>query len=159
MARTYQDIINEIEQLDGCCDIANNYKLNHGTTRLHKSWFTDIALDIAARVREAVGGDPSEWWVEDADGNRVHIGDDVKNSYNCTFYVFGLGVRNGKKTVEYDDGYDDANTVHKVIPESREKIIEDTLNKLDPTGMCRPVGLIESIEQAVDRAMKLEVDE
>lgn len=159
MPETYDEIIEEIEQLDECCDNYNRYLLNHGLRKRHLWASTDMALDIADRVREAVGGDPREWWVLDADGNRVCIGDLVKNDFNDTFPVVGLGIIGDRKTVKYCDGYDFADTVHKVIPDTREKIIEDTLEKLDQTEMYRTSLVVESVEQAIDRAMKLaEVD-
>ena len=155
MAETFEEIIKEIEQLDAITENYTRYLQNHGVKKTHNWPATDMCLDVARRVREAVGGDPRKWWVEDADGNRVQIGDDVKNIYDCTFYVFGLGVRNGKKTVEYDDGYDDANTVHKIIPDTREKIVADTVDKLIKTANMSADKMREIIGAAVDRGAKL----
>lgn len=153
MAETYDEIIEEIKQIDYALSYCLKHKCTRGDT---KGVGNDMALHFAARVRDAVGGDPNEWWVEDADGNRVHIGDDVK-SYNCTLHVRGLGVGDGRQTVEYDNNeYDYANTVHKIIPETRERIVEDALTKLDPLGVCRQKTLLtNAIEETVDRAMKL----
>lgn len=149
MAETYEQIIDEIENttLQRYFTIHDLFADDLTT---YEEDFRIVAKHIAARVREAVGGNPDEWWVADADGNHVHIGDEVTNSYNCTFCVFGLGVRNGKHTVEYDDGCDDANTVHKVIPDTREKIIADAIRKFADGANPNCV-----IADAVDRAMKL----
>lgn len=171
MAETYEQIIEEIEGLKESAKSfrpifeyadRNGIPTTSDTEKL-SSYEVEAMKHLAARVRDAVAGDPSEWWVEDADGNRVHIGDDVKNCYDCTFYVFGLGVRNGKQTVEYDDGYDYADTVRKVIPDTREKIIEDAYGRIKRTYHAKPFHegeYIEIISDAVDRAMKLgaEVD-
>ena len=166
MAETYEQIIEEIEGLKESAKSfrpifeyadRNGIPTTSDTEKL-SSYEVEAMKHLAARVRDAVAGDPSEWWVEDADGNRVHIGDDVKNCYDCTFYVFGLGVRNGKQTVEYDDGYDYADTVRKVIPDTREKIIEDTFNRIRSVflkGNIRKTDYIELNGDAVDRVMKL----
>ena len=115
-------------------------------------------IEALNAARDAVGGDPAEWWVEDADGNRLKIGDKFKHHDNTEYEVFALGP----ERVIYDIGHFfnsvRADLVHKVIHDTREKVIEDTLAKLTPYG----VGggkVAEAIEDAVDRAMKLpEVD-
>ena len=45
--------------------------------------------------------------------------------------------------------------MRQLILDTREKIIDDTLAKLDQTGMYRTSLVTESVVQAVDRAMKL----
>ena len=157
MAETYEDIIEEIERLDSSSENYSRYIQNHGLKKRHQWASTDMALDIAARVRDAVAGQPSEWWVADADGNHVHIGDKVTNSYNCTFEVVGLGVLNGRKTVEYDDGdFCFADTVRKFsTQDTREKIINDAIEELMSAAADSKVSINETLSKAVDRAMKL----
>ena len=120
----------------------------------------DNVIEALNDAREAVGGDPSEWWVEDADGNHVHIGDEVRKGDEPPNKVMGLGVYGEAPVVFVSfSAWNYADRVHKIVPDTREKIIEDTLAKLDQTGMYRTSLVTESVEQAVDRAMKLaEVD-
>lgn len=154
MSETYDEIINEIEQLDRCGNY-NRYLLNHGIERVHKWWCSDMALDIARRVRESVGGDPSEWWVK-CHGEKLRIEDEIKPYADDSI---GEVVALGKSRVIFDDGGEldsrSSKYVRKIIPDTREKIIEDTLAKLDQTRMYRTSLVTESVEQAVDRAMKL----
>lgn len=158
MPETYEEIINEIKS----CEWGNDYLERHNCGNNENAVAVNVALHVAARVREAVGGDPAEWWVKDADGNRVHIGDDVKNCYSNTFEVISFGYRDGRRIVEYDNGYDYVDTVRKVIPDTRENIIARTKKRI--TGWT--INDIENnemltriVSDAVDSAMKLaEVD-
>lgn len=158
MAETYEQIIKEIKTKDYN---TGEYCTAHdcGRPNVLTTHFTDAMLHFAARVRDAVAGDPSEWWVLDADGNRVHIGDTVESSNSGLIAVIGLsGEDDGRKIVQYSDGFDYADTVRKVIPDTREKIIEDTFNRIRNVflkGNIRKSDYIEPIGDAVDRAMKL----
>lgn len=115
----------------------------------------DDVIEALNAARDAVGGDPHEWWVEDADGNRVHIGDDVRNYHGHAHAVVGFSIRYGQRSVEYKDGFDYADTVHKVIPETRERIVEDTLDRLLNAPESDKATAWEIIADAVDRAMNL----
>ena len=55
MPETYDEIIEEIEQLDSCGNY-HRYLLNHNLENRHHWASTDMALDIAARVRRAPRG-------------------------------------------------------------------------------------------------------
>lgn len=158
MSETYDQIVEEIKFYD-YSGASNDYMQKHdcerGDTRYSD---TDMMLDVAARVREAVGGDPAEWWVEDAAGNRVQIGDFVIAGGNrlrvIGFYSDGF-------VTEDDDGdlaRDHKDRAIKVIPDTREKIIENTLATLELCCVITPT-VKEAVEKAVDSAMKLaEVD-
>ena len=121
----------------------------------------DDVIEALKEAREAVGGDPSEWWVE-CNGERVYVGDNVQVPYdNDVYTVIGFShLYEDNPTVFLDRRTPvPAKDVHKLIPDTREKIIEDTVRKLDPTRMLQHTFLVESITQAVDSAMKLaEVD-
>ena len=154
MAETYQDIVDEL--MDHRVEPGELYVERTGCESSYdRSCSADMALDVAARVREAVGGDPSEWWVE-CNGERVKVGDKIK-AYNGENEVFALGP----ERVIYDNGYHfdsiRADLVHKVILDTRKKIIDDAIDKLSRNKTAE--GRLEIIIDAVDRAMKLgEVD-
>lgn len=158
MPESYEAIIEEIKKCH-ILDYAARYGINTAGTSLNDD-YRNCIKHIAARVREAVGGDPAEWWVE-CNGERVKVGDKVE-AYSNEYEVFALGP----ERVIYNDGYRfdsiRADLVRKVIPDTREKIIEDTLDELTEhrclerfTGAERAI-----IAKAIDRAMKLaEVDD
>lgn len=155
MAETYEQIIKNLEKLNSSateyCDFNDCDQLD----KEEQTTFTDAALHLAARVREAVGGDPSEWWVKDADGNRVKIGDNFENYDKTEHEVFALGservifeIGNYLTSVSSD-------LVRKVIPDTREKIIKEAVEELMFVAADNRDQLNEIFGKTVDRAMKL----
>ena len=155
MSETYQDIIREIRSRDNIMGISS-YCDQHGLDPddlkvSHQE--TAMALDIASRVCEAVSGDYRKWWMLDYKGNRVHLGDCVDyEGYSAT--VVGFKLIHGSAAIEFWDDGEGLKAVRTLIPESREKIIEDVVLKLRYQ-LDVPPSVMESIEEAVDRAMKL----
>ena len=153
MAETFEEIIEEIEQRDAITENYTRYLRDHGVRKTHNWPATDMCLDVARRVREAVGGDPSEWWVE-CNGERVKVGDKVE-AYSNEYEVFALGP----ERVIYDNGYHfdsvRADLVHKIIPDTREKIVADAVDKLIKTANMSADKMREIIGAAVDRGAKL----
>lgn len=125
---TYDDIIEEIERLDVIGENYKRYLNNHGLRKQHQWASTDMALDIAKRVRDAVAGDPSEWWVPDSHGERIHIGDTyspINGKYDKA-YMLGDGIVRGLDQVTSNSG-----ACLKHIPDTREKVIEDLTGALE----------------------------
>ena len=153
MAETFEEIIKEIDRCKYICEYFGVEKGNCEICSQHKNCFRSFSKSIASRVREAVGGDPSEWWVE-CNGERVKVGDKVE-AYSNEYEVFALGP----ERVIYDNGYHfdsvRADLVHKVIPDTREKIVADTVDKLIKTANMSADKMREIIGAAVDRGAKL----
>lgn len=114
----------------------------------------DDVIEALNAAREAVGGDPAEWWVEDANGDHVHIDDCV--TYNGKPRKIALLGTNGD-VMDEETSFVKMINAFKVIPDTREKIIEDAMAKF--VYDIIPVKTREVIEEAVDRAMKLGADD
>lgn len=119
----------------------------------------DDVIEALKETRDAIASDPSEWWVNDANDNHVYLGDMVDVGHGDAYEVLGFR-RNATRTISLQtiDGqvyspYD----VCKVIPDTREKIIEDAMARFEYCII--PAITREAIEQAVDRAMKLGDDD
>ena len=110
----------------------------------------DDVIEALKAAREAVGGDPREWWVEDANGDHVHIGDKVMSN-GKTRKIALLGI-NGD-VMDEETSFVEMINAFKVIPDTRKRIIDDTIDKLSRNKTAE--GRLEIIRDAVDRAMKL----
>lgn len=177
MAETYQDIVNELkEESSKCRQFAADYYTSRRNLRrfpessnpdLGREYrATDMALDVAKRVREAVSGDPSEWWVSDGDGNHIHLGDTVYveiDQDGSTRTVSGFErspQREGDVCVRFEGSILCAN--RKILRKiTREKIIEKALDRLlscpSPVyeGGSTKEAVKDLLEEVVDKAMKL----
>lgn len=128
MEETYEQIVEEIKLIDDGEWSYARYFSKHGLDGDAYSYqVTPFALDLIERVRDAVGGDPSQWYILDADGNQVHIGDDVRNDYNNVFTVRYFKLLSESFVVCYDgdDNWDFPHSVHKVISDTQEQIDAD----------------------------------
>lgn len=70
---------------------------------------------------EAAAEDPKAWYVLDKNGEKVHIGDTVKNRHDVK-EITGLG--NNELFAPWWSG-SPASSFEKIIPDTREKIIEE----------------------------------
>lgn len=143
----YEDIIEEIKDLDEEDYPQEAYLIRRGIGRGNCDYNSSAyALDIAQRVRDTVGGDPSQWYILDADGNQVHIGDDVRNDYNNVFTVRYFKLLSESFVVCYDgdDNWDFPHSVHKVISDTQEQIDADA--EISAMAYCLKYGL-ESVDE------------
>ena len=163
MSETYSDIIEEIKGLDNEYDyrVRVHYP-DYVRPGKDTSNFADVLVHLCERVQEAVAGDPSEWYVLDANNERVYIGDSVRRNngtHDDIERVQGF-ICKGATTVFASGGSCSNNSIVKVIPDTREKIIDDLAKELNQGhGLFTADFVKEIAEQFVDRAMKLpEVD-
>lgn len=164
MSETYSDIVKEVKRLDEEQWSPLTYCVTHGCALDDtKTADADMALHLCKRVRDAVARDYKEWWVEDRNGEKVHIGDKVEVCAGSIREVEGFKYFNGVVMLDISNGLRCFSTdVVKVTPDTREGIIKDAAQDLrgwfenDPES-DRSLEMV--ISRIVDRAMKLGDDD
>ena len=154
MSETYNDIVKEVKRLDEEQWSPLTYCVTHGCALDDtKTADADMALHLCKRVRDAVARDYKEWWVEDGNGNQVYIGDRFTDAREQAEEVCALG----DCAIVGDSGdVFDARICEKVIPDTREKIIDYAVESLMGCGGAVDTDEVRDIiGDAVDRAMKL----
>lgn len=118
-----------------------------------------MAVMLCQRVRDAVAGDPHEWYVLDANNEKVHIGDMVKRPLTSDkpHRVQGF-ICDGDMAVFNDGGNCLCDELIKVTPDTREKIISDAVEELLEASVENDETLRKIFGEVVDRAMKLEAE-
>lgn len=143
---TYHDIIREIKELDEKKAPANAYLNRHEIKRsfFYESNSTPYALDIAKRVRDAVAGDASEWYVTLRYGEKLHLGEDYidedGNRKKARAFARKIIVSGG------DLQFDNSDTCKKIEPDTQEMIYKDIL--LKTKDYCEKYGLSEISDPA-----------
>lgn len=117
----YQELIESIDKHSGFSgEVFNSIVWAHeNAPDIHA--FDDIG--VIKRIIDIALADPKAWYIYDMNGERVHIGDEIIDGDGCKEKVTELG--DGYVYTD-EEVYRSAN-IKKVIPDTREKIIEDMI--------------------------------
>lgn len=148
----YEDIIKEIKELDKSeipiCEYVPKHDVNPDGRHVLTVSF---GLDIAQRVRDAVGGDFREWYQLDKQGSRLYIGDQVlPDCTNVEYAVEGFDFEDGIPTAYLSGGarlfVDNVRKVHQ----DTQKQIDDDIT-LFPYEYCKKYDLFPIEEDNEDQ--------
>ena len=148
MSEKYDEIIDEIRELDEATFPTSEYMSRHGIQfPPYKTENTACALDIAQRVRDAVGSDPSQWYMLDKNKKRIYIGDSVNNGYSINTVSF-FSPQYGTWGVNYsEDEWDFPERVSKT--DTQEQINADIT--MFPHEYCKKYDLFPVEENNENR--------